>query len=225
MTLVLALPATDGVALVSDTRKWLRSGSYIDGHRKLIASRDGFVTGTGSGQLLDRVAEEVPHRGFTGVVALIADVAGSGVWEAEIADWTLTAERQPVGDAAGENGVGIVVFDGFSFKRTRWKAGSVPAGLPPQYLARAHAQVSPVFDGKLDLDEVRTIAFDVCSDLYRSGLISQVFDLGTHRPGNRLNIERLRVPGCVLEARLLDECSTRLPAPARRERPSARVGP
>ena len=50
MTLVLALPATDGVALVSDTRKWFRTGGYVDGHRKLVSSRDGLVTGTGSGQ-------------------------------------------------------------------------------------------------------------------------------------------------------------------------------
>ena len=44
------------------------------------------------------------------------------------------------------------------------------------------------------LSEVRSIAFDVCSDLYPSGLISQDFDFGTHRPEHRLDIERLRVP-------------------------------
>lgn len=38
MTLVLALPATIGFVLASDTKKWLRSGSYPDGHRRIPAA-------------------------------------------------------------------------------------------------------------------------------------------------------------------------------------------
>jgi hypothetical protein len=74
MTLILALPATDGVALVTDTRKWFRVGGYVDGHHKLVSSRDGLVTGAGSGQLLDDVAEQARHGVFPEVVDLIEQV-------------------------------------------------------------------------------------------------------------------------------------------------------
>jgi hypothetical protein len=197
MTLVLALPATDGVALVSDTRKWFRTGGYIDGHHKLVLSRDGLVTGAGSGQLLDDVARQSGERTFAGVVALITRVARCGVWEFEIADWTLTAEHRPVCGVQGDHGVGIAVFDGFAFKRTSWEAGSVPAGLPARFVQRAHAQLRPIFAGGVTLREVRTIAFDVYTDLYCSGLLSRDFDFGTHRPGKRVSIERLCVPNCA----------------------------
>jgi hypothetical protein len=199
MTLVLALPATDGVALVSDTRKWFRTGGYVDGHRKLFSSRDGLVTGTGSGQLLDDVVRRSGEQTFAGVIALITQVAKCGVWEFEIADWTLTTEHRPVcGGVQGGHGVGIVVFDGFAFKRTPWEAGSVPAGLPAQFVQRAHAQLHPIFAGGVTLREVRTIAFDVYTDLYRSGLLSREFDFGTHRPGKRVSIERLCAPTRLL---------------------------
>ena len=193
MTLILALPAADGVALVSDTRKWLRTGSHVDGHQKLVKSRSGLVTGTGSGQLLDHVAAQISTSTFPAVISLITRVATCGVWDMEIADWTLTAERQSVCEAGADHGVGIVVFDGFSFKRTRWIAGSVPAGLPSEYLDRADARLRPIFDGETRLDELRTLVFDVYSDIYLSGLTSEDYDFGTHRPGCRLSIERVRV--------------------------------
>lgn len=194
MTLILALPATDGVALVSDTRKWLRTGPYLDGHPKLVAGRDGLVTGTGSARLLDHVAGLAPHLVFAEVVALISHVSMCGVWEGEMADWTLTAEEEPSCPEAGRHRVGIAVYDGFAFKRTRWEAGSTPLGLSPEYVAHAADQLGPVFSEGLPLDDVRTVAFEVYSGLFPSGLVSQDFDFGTHRPGRRLAIERLRVP-------------------------------
>ena len=62
MTLVVAFRATDGVAPMSDTRKRLRSGSYIDGRQKLVRGLDGLITGAGSGRLLDYVAAHVRRR-------------------------------------------------------------------------------------------------------------------------------------------------------------------
>ncbi len=215
MTLILALPATDGVALVSDTRKWFRAGYYVDGHCKLVASRDGLITGTGSGQLLDYVAEHAPDREFAGIVALITRTAMCGVWDYEIADWTLTAENKTACQVQRDHGVGIAIFDGFSFKHTRWQAGSVPAGLPPEFLVQAHALVRPIFDGEVSLREIRTIAFDVYSGLYQSGLLSQDFDFGTHRPGNRIRIERLRVSSRATELHpTIEHADLPLPATA-----------
>jgi hypothetical protein len=128
-------------------------------------------------------------------VDLIEQVAQRGLWDGELADWILTAESRSACRATAEHGVGIAMYDGFSFKRIGWGAGIVPTGLPPDFRARAKTQVRPVFDESLALNEVLSVAFDVCSDLYPSGLVSQDFDFGTHRPGHQLSIERLRVPG------------------------------
>lgn len=193
MTLVLALPASDGVALVSDTRKWFRTGGHTDGHHKLVSSRDGLLTGTGSGQLLDYVAAQASDRFFSGAIALISRVARCGVWDLEIADWTLTGEHEWACPAEGDHGVGIAVYDGFAFKRNSWEAGSVPAGLPPLFIQRAHTLIQPILMRKVKLCEVRSVVFDVYSDLHESGLLSRDFDFGTHRPQRRLNIERLCV--------------------------------
>ena len=197
MTLILALPAADGFALASDTRKRFRTGRSVDGHTKLVAGRDGLVTGAGSGQLLDQVAGLAGDRSYPELIDLITRVAQPGIWDFEQADWTLTVEGSSGCTCHGEGGVGMTVFDGFSFKRSRWPTGSLPAGLPAEFVERASLQVEPVLAGRLSLSELRTIAFDVFSEIYGSGLISQDFHFGTHRPGKRLSIERLRVAGPV----------------------------
>lgn len=109
MTLILALPATDGVALVSNTRKWLRSGSYVDGHQKLVSSRSGLLTGSGSGCLLDHVAAHASQRTYPEVVLLIAQAAASGAWQGERAEWTLTLEGESASRARRQRSVDFAV--------------------------------------------------------------------------------------------------------------------
>jgi hypothetical protein len=62
MTMILALPATNGAVLVGDTRKWFADGSHADGHPKLAKFADGLVTGSGSEPLLDHVAAHSGRR-------------------------------------------------------------------------------------------------------------------------------------------------------------------
>ncbi|MBN1320518.1 MAG: hypothetical protein JXA87_06730 [Thermoleophilia bacterium] len=193
MTLILALPATDGVALVSDTRKWLRNGSYIDAHHKMVSTCDGLVTGAGSGQLLDYVAKHATDRVFPEVVSLILHTARCGVERGEEAEWTLTTEGRTPRQAGRGHRIGFTVFDGYLFRTTGWVAGSLPTDLPAEFVGRAADRVRPILERGHCLEEIQAIAFAVFSDLYPSGLVSADFDFGTHRPGGRLSIDRLHL--------------------------------
>ncbi len=202
----MALPATDGVAIVSDTRKWLHDGSYIDGHQKLVSSRDGLLTGTGSGPPLDYVATHASRRLHQEVVLLIVQVAAEGVRRGERAEWTLTVERGPTRTAAIWSHVSVDVFDGFCLKPEWWIPGSLPHGMPAPLIERASECVKAVFDERRSLSEVCSIAVELYGDLYPSGLLSPDFDVGIHRPGRRISIERLRIPKASTGSRSRQPC-------------------
>jgi len=196
MTLILALRATDGVALVADTRKWFRIGGYVDGHRKLVATADGLLTGAGSGQLLDLVATQASDTCFTQTVSLIARAAHSGLWAGELADWLLTRAFPPTDVPPMEGmaaGIGVARFDGFSLRMVGAGSGALPAGLPAEFAERLRARLRPVLSVPVRLAELRTIAHDACAELHDSRLVSDDIDFGTHRADGRLAIERILV--------------------------------
>jgi hypothetical protein len=193
MTLVVAFRATDGVALMSDTRKWLRSGSYVDGHQKLVRSLDGLITGAGSGQLLDHVSAHVGRRLRAEVVLLIAQTAAHGAMQGESAEWTMTFEPSRGASPDMPPEVDLDVFDGFHFRPKWWSPGSLPSGLPSHFAEQAASCVKSVLDEKRPLEEIRGVALRLYSDLYPSELVSPAFDFGTHRPGGEIVIERLQV--------------------------------
>ena len=125
MTLILAFPAQDGAALLADTRKWLPNGGYVDAHQKLIRCWDGLVTGSGSGDLLDFVAEHSARRLGIEVLMLI-DPTTAIACEGDYAEWTLSVERRSASDPMGKKGVGFQVFDGHRLRPDSWVPGNVP---------------------------------------------------------------------------------------------------
>jgi hypothetical protein len=191
VTLILALPAMDGAALVSDTRKWFRDGSYIDGHPKLACCRDGLVTGSGSARLLDHVAAHSSRRLHSELMMLIAQTAAAGILDGEQAEWTMTLERGSGPSKDEPSPIVFEVFDGFALKPDWWIAGSVPTGLSEPFVRRASSLVKQVIEGSFSLDGIRALVLQLYVDLQPSGLVSCDFDFGTHRRGRRLSIERI----------------------------------
>ncbi len=213
MTLVVAFRATDGVALMSDTRKWLRSGSYVDGHQKLVRSLDGLITGAGSGQLLDYVAAHAQRRLRPEAILLIAQTASYGAMQGESAEWTVTVEPSSKAGPNAPSGIDFDVFDGFHFRPKWWIPGSLPSGLPSHFVEQTSSCLRSVLDEKRSLEEIRGIARRLYSDLYPSGLVSPMFDFGTHRPGGEITIERLYVERD--SSRRLSRPSVHAPSPLR----------
>jgi len=193
MTLVLAFPATDGVALLTDTRKWLPGGRYVDGHQKLVRCWDGLLTGSGSGDLLDFVAERSSCRLGMEVLLLIHQVAASAPAGLQ-AEWTLSVERAPKAGDSGAHGIAFQVFDGRHLRPNSWVPGNLPCGLFDEQVERITRSVRSFYEQPRSLDEVRSVALALYRDIHRSGLVSREFDFGTHRPGKCISIERLEVP-------------------------------
>lgn len=189
--MILALPATDGAVLVSDTRKWFRDGTYVDGHRKLADCVDGLVTGTGSGRLLDHVTAHSGRRIRAELALLIAHTATLGFLAGERAEWTTTFEPPTQGDEGAPPHIRFEVFDGFSYKPEWWTAGNLPTGLGEPFLGQACSEVRRITEGRFSIKEIRSLVIDLYVRLHPSGLISDSFDFGTHRPGRLLSIERV----------------------------------
>jgi hypothetical protein len=192
MTLVLAFPARDGAALLTDTRKWLPNGEYLDAHQKLIRCWDGLVTGSGSGDLLDFVAERSARRLGIEVLLLIYRTTAVAR-EGDYAEWTISVERRDASDPAGGRVVGFQVFDGHRLRPDSWVPGNLPRGLSQGLVKRLSATMKALFAEPLFLESIRPLAVELYSEVYRSGLVSPQFDFGTHRPGGDIIIERMEV--------------------------------
>jgi hypothetical protein len=207
MTMVLALPATDGAVLVSDTRKWFRDGSHVDGHPKLVRYLDGLVTGSGSAKLLDHVAVHSGRRMRAELAMLIAHTAAAGILEGEGAEWTMTYERGPGFAETEAPRIAFEVFDGFAFKPQPWIAGSVPTGLSEPFVLQASGMVKRVIQGHYSIEQIRALVTGLYADLHPSGLISSDFDFGIHRAGRQLSIERLSCAHLLADANCVVQSS------------------
>lgn len=192
MTLILAFPAQDGAALLADTRKWLPNGGYVDAHQKLIRCWDGLVTGCGSGDLLDFVAEHSARRLGIEVLMLIHRTTAIAR-EGDYAEWTLSVERRSASDPVGKKGVGFQVFDGHRLRPDSWVPGNMPRGLSERLDERVSCAIKALLAEPLSLGEIRPLAVELYREVYCSGLVSPQFDLGTHRPGGQITIERIEV--------------------------------
>ena len=64
---------------------------------------------------------------------------------------------------------------------------------PQGLVERVSRAIKALLAEPLSLGEIRPLALELYREVYCSGLVSPQFDLGTHRPGGRITIERIEV--------------------------------
>jgi hypothetical protein len=192
MTLVLSFTCTDGVAILSDTRKWLRAAQvpFVDGHAKVVRTGDGLLTGYGCGELLDEVAGLAGGRSQYDLPYLLVDTTARWMAKGERADWVMSFESPGGEPSVMAAPVSLAVVDNLQLKPA-WMPVNLPQGLEDSEAAVIRERLEALSKLPMTITQALEAGRDIYGQLHANALVSSEFDFGTHKPGHQVDVVRM----------------------------------